>query len=798
MRVTPPDVLKIDRNDLLRDVRERLDASAPAFAGSFDPTNPAWLLLQETAWLVERLSERLDQWPWASLQQFAHLIGTRVRPASPSLGVVVVDPAEAGVLDVGGNPARWRIFASRTEERGLVEFALAENGVSVEPLALGGTARLRDGELWSVEPSVSRGASREGSVVWFGDETRSDVFASEVFRYHVRAVDASRVEAELREAVDRLFATRDPGWLAIQVTRTDDANEVVVEARIDVSLPRATVVPGRDDDVVSPWQPLDDSVWTPPVRVSQHPLLPPNLRGTRPLRTSEGQLLVPGVPRNMLRNELLVRDARPAPSELPEVLWRTLLHLDRRLAGLQPAIRRGVLLEPTATLPWVDDALAGRAWDAVERVPDRTFAAVAIPPQPTARVLRFAWVIESGAALPAAGALARYEDVGLSTASLPCVPVWELDLPDPAGQGLLRVHAVDVEVPQGATGVVLSLDGRAVGLFANAVLVIDAPVIRDGRTTIVSRAVPEPISLLFEDVVTPGTIARLGASALPASVRRVVSAIPTAMFMVDGREPIADFAGVDIEPSEGVVTLHAPDANGRTRALRRGQEVELRWYRRTTGAAGNVPTGAIDFVEQAPTTRPRLVAVSNPLPSAWGEDRERADEAVQRVFGPQIGLPVTSADWERLVRIELGSVAESWVVRVWGYAERTMLSHALWPASPNVDEVRDRFVRELTTAGPDALVVVLGPKDAVLSEVQLDQARRVIESLVARWAERVPSVRRAVVSRLWALRADGLGDGTVPAYAPLGLSGQLVDVTGRVAPIPQVEVLLNAAVVGTR
>lgn len=801
MRVTPPDALKIDREELLRDVRERLEASAPAFASSFDPANPAWIVLQEAAWMVERLSERLDQWPWASLQQFAHLVGARLRPAVPALGVVVVDPAEPGVLDLAPNPARWRLFASRTEERGLVEFAFAETGVPVHVAALVGLARLRDGELWSIDRDAERAAASTGDTpqeaiaAWLGDERRADVFADEIVRFHVRAADPDRVEAEIREAVQRLLETRDPGWLALDVTRPEP-HELVLEARIDVSLARVPAAAQDVEDVVAVWRPLDDSAWTPPVRVADHALLPPSIRGMRPMRADDGQLLVPNVPRNMLREELLVRDARPAPAELPDALWRTLVHLDRRLAGLQPGVTRGVRTEET-DLPWVDDVLRGQAWHAVERRPDRTFAAVALPESDTTRRLRVGWVVAPGAD-PRPDALARFPQNGVLPVPLTVQPVWEVGLPDPAGRGLLQVVAVDVEVPAGADGVLLAADGRASGVLLNVALVLDAPLVRDGRDVVVSRAVPEPVSLLHEDVVTPDTLDRLASSGLPASAQAVVRAIPSGLIVVDGQDELADFAGVDVEPNEGVVTLHAPDTRGRTRALRRGQRLELRWYRRTSGGAGNVPAGAIDFVEQAQGTRPRLVGVTNPLPTSWGQDRERPEEATLRVFGPQAGLPVTPADWERLLRIELGARAERWIVRVWGYAERTLLSHALWPAHGPMpaDAERARFERELAVAGPEALVVVVGPTDAVLGEIELAEARRIVEAAVGRWSDRVPAIRRAVVTRLWPLRAEGAWSRPTPMFSPKDVDAVLVDPLGGRGPAPVVAVLLNAAIVG--
>lgn len=797
MRVTPPDALKIDREELLRDVRERLEARAPALAEALDPAHPAWILLQESAWMVERLTEKLDAWPWAVLQQFAHLLGARVRPAVPALGVLTLEPAEDGVLDVGVNPARWRFFASQNEDRGLVEFALAENGAPVCVAHVGGLARLRDGELWSVDAAPSRLGSTPDVAAWYGTEHRASVFSGEVFRFHFRAADAVRVESEIQEAVNRMLETRDPGWLRFEVTRPDE-HTVRLEATIDVTLPNAKSDASDQADVIAAWRPLDDSNWTPTVRITEHPVMPWTLRGTRPMRTDDGMLLVPGVPRNMLRNEILERDARPAPPEIPDALWGTLTHLDRRLATLQPTISRGVGTtsgEPT----WVDDALRGRAWAAVERSPDRTYAFVTLDPSDADRRLRFAWVVAPGPT-PVAEAYGRFDVAGILPARLEVGNAWELTLPNSEGDGLSQVAAFDTVVPAGASGVLLVIDGPARGVLLNAVLVLNAPVVRDGRGTSVSRAVPEPVSLLFEDIVTPATLQQLATSGVPASAARALAQLPCAVFMVDGGTPLVDFEGMDVDAVQGVVTLNAPDAVGRTQTLRRGQQIELRWYRHTQAAIGNVGPGEINFAEQAPTTRPRVARVTNPLPTFWGQEREREEEAVLRVFGPQTGIPVTPADWERLVRVELGARGEGWVVRAWGYPERTLLSHELWPPQDMgaEDPERARLNAALGTAGPDTLLVVLGPQDGVLSDVDLEHARRLVLALVGRWGARTGAIRRAEVTRYWPLTLEGEHDGVTPAFSPRDAYGTLVDGLGRRGPVPRVSLMLNAAITGVR
>ena len=50
-------------------------------------------------------------------------------------------------------------------------------------------------------------------------------------------------------------------------------------------------------DVQGRWGTLDDSVWTPPVRVKDNPRIPGRLKGKSPLPGSRrGTILLPGVP----------------------------------------------------------------------------------------------------------------------------------------------------------------------------------------------------------------------------------------------------------------------------------------------------------------------------------------------------------------------------------------------------------------------------------------------------------------------------------------------------------------------
>ena len=135
MVIAPPPSLAVDRAALLRDVADRLSARSPELASRLqDPTDPSWMLVDQCAWMVEQLSLSLDALPLTMLQGFVRLLGGQKNPALPALGVVVVEPREAGALvHPPDSPAPWRFFTGQTETQDVVEFALAEPSVPEVP-----------------------------------------------------------------------------------------------------------------------------------------------------------------------------------------------------------------------------------------------------------------------------------------------------------------------------------------------------------------------------------------------------------------------------------------------------------------------------------------------------------------------------------------------------------------------------------------------------------------------------------------------------------------------------------------
>ena len=175
---------------------------------------------------------------------------------------------------------------------------------------------------------------------------------------------------------------------------------------------------------------------------------------------------------------------------------------------------------------------------------------------------------------------------------------------------------------------------------------------------------------------------------------------------------------------------------------------------------------------------------------------------MDRMFGPTGGVPVLASDFERSIRQALGARGYGWHIRCWTYAERALVSTALWPfggAGAEADAESERVRARLDKAGPETLLVVLGPPDGQMSDADLDWARRTVRAMVRRLAARLPVVREAVVTRFWPLQLEARGapptDIITPSYDLQNMDGQLRDRVGRVAAsIPQATLVLNGAV----
>src|SRR5690606_31903550 len=94
------------------------------------------------------------------------------------------------------------------------------------------------------------------------------------------------------------------------------------------------------------------------------------------------------------------------------------------------------------------------------------------------------------------------------------------------------------------------------------------------------------------------------------------------------------------------------------------------------------------------------------------------------------------------------------------------------------------LLRDLPRHGPSTLLVALGPRQGQMSADDLDWARRVIRRTIRRQADRTPTVRDAVVTRLWPLTLhvpskEAAAAIVAPSYDLAAMEGRLVDAFGR-------------------
>lgn len=805
MRVSPPPVIELDPEALLRDVRDRLAARVPAWRdGEPDPTDPAWLLLEQSAWMVGLLQQQLNDYPFWVTRQLLHLMGAELWPARPAVALVGVTPREAGVLQSAPDaPPPWRFVCAQTEERDVVEFSPMEPSVPVRPATLRGLSEVRDGELFKLALPAEE---LEGLWAVADAPRRATILGREMVRYRVVAANADAILEPLAEAIQQIDQRR-LGWLHLSFEKLTET-EVAIDARIDAAGAFAHTVPaGRTagGDVEAHWSALDTSPWTPPVLIAEDGALPSRVRGHSPMPGPvEGTLLLPSIPAQYATDALLVRRAVPMPPSVPDAIWRTLAMLDSRLAGLQPIIERGVAAVDDPTEPtWVPAVLASAAWSLVSGTTRRTIVHVDFPEGATeGGPFRTALVCAGAGAPPRVQVVTLLENGRVLPNTKDAKVLWSLPVPsaqNPRQPDMAHCFEVDLEVD--TVGALLVVEGALRGALVNPLLVINAPVVQDGRSVAVERSVPEAISLTSEDLVTRDVLEDLILAPLPASLHSVVRSLRVSRLSLEGGRAIDDYAGVQVDPSAGVVLVNAPDRRGQARELRSGTVVNLDWYRRTDGGVGNVEAGAIAFVEQPPSAEPELLAVYNPLPAMHGAARETEDQCQQRVFGPAAGLPILPTDWERELRAALGARGRAWWVRCWGHSERTLLTPQLWPlpdargSTAVTDPELLRLERTLQSAGPEVLLFAIGSEGAPIGDADLAFAQQAADALVARVRVRLPTVRRAEVTRLWLLSADAVPEGvSLPTHEPSQLGCTLKDSLGRTAAAPRAGLLLNAVV----
>lgn len=799
MKIKPPVSLRIDRLALLRDVRERLRLPATGL----DATDPGAILLEGASWMTEQLSEQLDRYPLGVMRQFVHMLGGSMLPARPSVTVAVLQPAAAGVLRTGAErPSSLRLLTPQTEARDLIEFTMAEPEVPLRPLELVSSSIWLAGALHQ----TARNTAITGmglQMLQVGAQRPTEGFGREVVEFTLLSSRPDDLMKALKEAITA-FDERNIGWLALSCGKVGN-DRVVLSARLSPErafLRSAPTGYAPGGSLVGDWGLLDESTWTPPVAIAPSRSLPAALHGMGPLPgPSEGTILIPRVPPDTPVAGLLQLPARPLPAPVIEAIWRTVSRLNGQLGLYRPAVHRSLLEAPEDPLPlWVNGALQGEVWGALVANSPTSFLHVRWP-RAEAGEIRLAILtdpatpsgrLEAWALVPGAtGEVMRHPPLRVER-------LWHLELTDEAGQ-LHRVEAIRVQVQAEDTGLLLAIEGRPEAFWGNPALVVNAPAVYDGRAVAVQRSMPEAVTLLTEDVLTPESMAGLQADPLSEGVRRLLDRMPLSVAELAGQR-ISDFRGLPVDATAGVLTLNAPDRDGVILPVRPGQELRLGWYRRTDGARGRIEAGAIAYAEQPPGSSPGILAATNPLGAAGGADRESEDACIQRLFGPGADTPILPTDWERAIRQALGPEGHGWIIRCWGYAERTLIASRTWPppsaGSLEADPETAALEAALREAGPEVLVVSLGRADRVLDRAELSRARSVVEALVRQARNRLGTFQRSVVAPLWPLRLRQRGEADIPPLPAFRLhaSGWLVDPQGREAPcLPAL--MLNAAVV---
>ena len=798
MRVPSPGLLKIDKEQLLKDVRTRLAEKYPDYAdeSQFDATDPAWVILEQAVWIAEMLSEQLDQYPFSMVQEFVHLMGGQLQPSTPSLGVVVLQPSEHGMMSQSAHrPSPWRFFTLQTEELDIVEFVPVEQQLSLRDARILSISGVRDGEL-SIYGSPKGDSGIDAMEAWLTYDQRSRSFDEEWVRYDVIASNADDLIEVINGALESL-EKRKLGWLEFRVEKTSQ-ERVSLFVRVNLAKAFEEDVPTgltNGGDVRGKWGTLDDSIWTPPVRVADLPQITPSVRGTAPLPgLRRGTIIIPDVPQNLKTPELLQRKSQPLPFTIVESIWETLTHMDQRIAPLLPSISRGVDESEDSKEPtWISTALDKGVWsELVDRAVQQYVHIQVGQHNPTAGNFRFGFVLKgvSEDEIPDIRVFGIEAEQGIQSTLLNHQIAWRLKLPDPVGgQRMVLFVAIDVELDETHDEILVATECNPMAVLLNAALVVNAPAANDGRELVIERNVPEGINLLFDDIVNGDVINFLLQDSISSDTGRLLSRLALSHLSVSGAPPILDFEGVWLDPTsktgEGaLLRVNAPDRSGHHRQLRPGKRVNLDWYRRTDGSLGNVSEGSIQVVEQPPRAKPLILNVHNPLATFFGTERESELEAIDRMFSPSSGVPVLPTDWERLIRVALGVKARGWVVRCWAYAERNLVSTSIWPVQTNrfveldalsggLDRDRSRLMHKLQESGPETLLIVVGSSDRVISDAELDWAHGIIRGLIVQQSRRLPLITNAISTKFIPLLLNTSNENTDLIENEGGLSNVL-------------------------
>lgn len=735
MRIAPPPLFRKDAQELLLDVRARLERRFPGLDAS--PTDPGWILLEQAAWLAEGLSEQLDAYPMALLRTFLRQSGARLEPAMPALVAVCVQVTETQAVE----PERARLFSQQDEDRASLEFVPAES-VVLSPLVVLGAGAFLGAELHT---GADPAADPSGVRLTRGERSRA--FAGQ--RVVIIVAPSGEGFAErLRAAVETVRAG-PVGWLRWEVSDAPKGGVRIV-AHLDpgnaFDAPGGVTTRGR---AAARWGFLDGSGWRPPVRMGTVEGLPAHLWGTDPLPGLSADALtleIGEVEAGVEAGDLLELAAVPMPVAACEAVWRTLVAADASLDACSPSIQRRFDAPELGVPSWVQPMLDRGHWSDLA---GRDNAVVHVGIGGSGGRLRMAL---THARRPRVWGFTR----GGAVREIDALLVWSVPMSDEGAA--VQLTAWDVATDRDVLSVLVETDQVGGRLLLNPVLCVQAPIVRDGRAITVERPVPEVVSLLNPDVLDADVRERLAMVMDPAG-SHLIGALGLARFTaasVGSTRVIADFAGLSVDAAEGSLLLNAPDVSGHTLAFKRNDVLTLDWYRRTDGVLGNVPSDSITLIEGVDG----VLTATNPLAAAHGSAREGDDAAVLRLVGQRDGVAVLPAEYEREVRASLPP-EEPWVVRVVSYAERTLMRAVLWP-STRPGEAGDpavlRAARTLKAAGADTLCVLIGLRSRVLTATEIATAERAVEAVRVRLSLRVAAFSSSVVCPWFSLTTR---DGTL-------------------------------------
>ena len=810
MKFPLPPSQRLSRADLLDQVRAELRRRYPAVADILDvPGDPAWMLVEQLAFMAEALSASLDDQPRSVVEYFLALLGRELRSATPALGVVAVEAAAAGVLDtldgLSDSNEPPHVVAPADDTREEVHFAFLERRVPVRPGSVLGLYRLDGGRLV--------GAHRVGHpfpashVAWRGAEGDLDLLEKELFTFTIER----KPDEALKDVVERLTEAFGPdgpanlGWLFLRRVVREDRVELLAE--IDPTWPFPRTGERRR---ARQWGRLRG--WQPLIEVTSES------DDTRLGFGVEGIPELTGCP-DAIDTADLLRTLEPAPPDFAQQLWAEFRSLLGEAAALLPATPRFVrdAQAPASTPAWLSPMPYEAHWT---RLTDSCGLMAALDFGELKKGERFRLAVVYDALLgdEKPPSLEVLEPDGSVKR---CVPEWTMPQPLPVDQGprACSIAVYEVEPHFARQGGVVVVHAPRMrrggppprGIFLNPAAIINAPLDFDGRSVDVDLG-PGEVDLLWTDIVTDEMQEALGSVMPDAAVRpmrRLLDAFSLASITVL-RGPkvvdrLKDWRALVLDSVEGRARFGLA-ADAEQRRLAPGSTLQFDWYRRTDGPLGNLLSGTITDARQTAGQTPAITAVFNPTPTALGQAAEGTDAAMARLFGPERGaVPAVPADLERIAREALGAKEQSWVLRVWTHAERLLLAAGTWGLEHGGDWSRRATAEglaRLDELGPRGVAIALGDPDQPMEEAAFVSMASAVRSRVRSVSDRVPHIEDCVVLPFHPLRLVSTKDVDHhllpcfrPGALPFGALRPAHEEEGRQEPLPRLDLWLDAAVV---